>query len=118
MAAINAQYRSDIMNLVKKSLIATAFLVSTAVPAAAITSSDVLDAMNARVGELSQQINELQLQIASATNPADRAFFTRQSRVLFVRRGQLISLSRIVPRYNERFLTRIVTFFDLDVSLA
>lgn len=106
------------MNKFKTSIVAAGLLVATALPSSAVTNAEVLTAMNTRIGEISTQISNLQVQIRNATNAADRVFLTRQLRVLNVRRGQLRSLTRIVPRYNERFLTRIVTHFDLDVSLA
>lgn len=106
------------MTFLKIKLVAAAFVVLSIAPAAAVTNAEVLDAMNVRVGEISQQMNVLQSRIATAPSAADRAFLLRELQVLNVRRGQLISLTRVVPRYNERFLIRIVTFFDLDVSLA
>jgi len=106
------------MNKFKTSFVAAGLLLATALPSSAVTSGEVISAMNSRIGEISSQISNLQGQIRNASSAADRVFLMRQVRVLNVRRGQLRSLSRIVPRYNERFLTRIVTHFNLDVSLA
>ena len=106
------------MKSIKKILMAAAFVASSTLPSVAITNAEVLDAMNLRIAEISQQMAAVQLEISAATNPADQAVLLRELQVLNVRRGQLRSLSRIVPRYNERFLVRIVTHFDLDVSVA
>lgn len=106
------------MKTLRTSLVAAALLASTSLPSAALTNAEVLDAMNARIGELSQQITDLQAQIDAGGTPAEIEALTTEQQMLNVRRGQLRSLIRVVPRYDERFLQRIVTFYDLDVSAA
>lgn len=106
------------MKIVKNGLIAAMFALAAAAPASALTTSEVLDAMNTRVGEISQEMTIVRSQISSAGSAAERSALIRELRMLNVRRAQLISLSRIVPRYSEVYLERIVTYFDLDVSPA
>lgn len=106
------------MKALKTSLVAALMLVSAALPAAAITSTEVLTAMNTRVNEISQEMAQVRIEIGNASTPLERALLTRELQMLNARRAQLIALSRVVPRYNERFLIKLVTHFDLDVSLA
>lgn len=104
------------MKFFRTGLIAAIMAASASLPAAALTNADVLSAMDTRIVEISERMTDLQGQLATETDPRMIAAIKRNLQMLNVRRGQLISLKRIVPRYNERLLTRIVTHFDLDVS--
>lgn len=105
------------MKVVKSGLLAAMLAIAAASPAAALTNAEVLDAMDVRIAELFGQITELQDELATVTDPAAAAI-RRNIQMLNVRRGQLISLKRVVPRYDERRLIDLVTHYDLDVSPA
>lgn len=104
------------MKFLGTSLVAAMMAAAAALPAAALTSAEVIDAMDVRIGQLSGQISVLQAQYQAETDPVLAAALRRNIQILNVRRGQLISLKRIAPRYNERLLERLVTHYNLDVS--
>jgi hypothetical protein len=105
------------MKTLKSAVVAGMLLAATAAPSAALTSKEVLGAMDTRASEISVQINDLRNRLPTASRFEARVL-SREIRSLNIRRSQLRSLARIVPRYNKAYLLRIATFFNLDVSLA
>jgi hypothetical protein len=101
----------------KSMILAAALATAFAAPAAALTSAEVLDAMQDRVVELRSEIGDLRGQLRGATG-AERGRLRAEIRMLTARQRQLVTLQRIVPRYPERRLERLVAYYGLDVSPA
>lgn len=102
----------------KKTLIAAALggsLMLSAGPSAALTSSEVLSAMNDRIAELAVEIADLQSSLAGASGAEQQAILM-EIRVLGTRSMQLRSISRIIPRLPEARLAQYVNYFQLEVS--
>lgn len=103
----------------KTHMLAAAIVAATALPAAAVTSFEVMSAIDSRVTEISADISSLSadLQNPALTRPEYNQI-RQEIQILSVRRNQLLSMRRVVPRFNERALVQLITRFDLDVSIT
>lgn len=108
----------EVMNGFKSGLAAAFLMIAAASPSAALTSAEVLNAIDVRVDEISVQIAGLEVDLGAAPTQAAAAAIRSQIQILTVRQAQLINAKDVVPNYNEQALFQFVTHHDLDVSPA
>lgn len=110
------------MTKLKTTLLAAALLATTSVPSVAVANPALVASLNARIGELTSQMADVQALLAAGGPPQQIMLLQRQQQMLNIRRGQLISLSRIVPTLPTQVIPQvseqIITFQDEDVSAS